>query len=214
MAAKKSMNHCYRKTKVSTSTGLFTFHDEDVYKCKAKQVCAGKGEVLAPLTKQEDREELRAALNLDDDECFQYFLMQGFHFGVDVELCDGEKVGYTTTGERVENLDDFEWLTPFDYSFVETFFIPVAVFDDDYGDALVANGRYEKPNVKGKFICLKPATRDAAAEPLNGETTFPMTPFAAFGLACCFAATTVVLAIAFVLQGKKLKAAKNIRSYE
>ena len=216
MAEEKSMDHCY--SKVKTPTGVFTFHDEEVYKCKARQICEAKGEVLAPLTKQEDREKLRAGLKLDDDECYEYLYMKGYHIGIEVEVCEGEKIGYTSTGEKVDNFDDFEWFTEDDYKFVDTQFIPVSGFEDDFGITMLANGRTNPGVYESNFVCLKPATDDATPEPLLGGSPLPISPITAFSLACCFAATTVGLAIAFVWQTKRLrktlKEAESIRNCE
>ena len=201
MTEEKSMDHCY--SKVKTSTGVFTFHDEDVYKCKAKQICAAKGEVLAPLTKREDRDKLRAGLKLDDDECNDYLFMQSFHTGIEVEVCEGENIGYTLTGEKIDNFDDFEWLADDDYKYVDTLFLPVSAFEDDLTADIVANGRSSQVTYKTKFICLKPTSDDATAEPLLGGSPLPISPITAFSLACCFAATTVGLVIAFIWQTKR-----------
>ena len=202
MTEKKSMDHCY--SKVKTPTGVFTFHDESVLRCKAKQICAAKGEVLAPLTKQEDRVKLRKGLKLDDEECYKYLDLESFHDGTEIEVCDGKPVGYTPTGEKVDNLDDYidMWFTTEDtFKFVDTIFIPVESkgLIDDSGIAMLANGRDEKAEYESKFICMKPAAPKSSSEALASEFVYPFS----FYVACCLAISTIGLAIAFFREKRR-----------
>ena len=203
MTAKKSMAHCY--SKVKTQTGVFTFHDEKAYECKAKQICAAKGEILAPLTKQEDREKLRAGLKLDNGKCFQHLLGKNFHHGIDVEICDGKPIWYTSAGEKVDNIDEyFNYMSLGEITkFADVEFIPVSIFED--GTSMFANEVARKVHSEKSFICMKPASTDTAAEPLYGDSPFPVSFIVICCLACCFAISTVGFAVAYFREKRHVK---------
>ena len=59
------MSEC--KTSVTTTTGTFTFHNDGVPRCKAKLLCAQKGEILAPFTNQADVDAVYGLQNWDCD---------------------------------------------------------------------------------------------------------------------------------------------------
>ena len=103
MTAKNYVPLLQKKNKVKTSTETFTFHEENVNKCKAQQICEEKGDVLAPLTKNSDRKQIREALKFDDDACYDFWLGKRFHIGIDFEVCYGELYPSTTTGEKIRS---------------------------------------------------------------------------------------------------------------
>ena len=210
MSSKNSMSHCYKKTKVKTPTGIFTLHKEEVNKCKAKQICAEKGEVLAPLTNHSDRKIIRKALKFDDDECNEFWLGKEFHIGIDFEVCDGEVYPSTTTGEKISNdLNNFaNWqmvqLLP-DSKAIDTNFVPVSPFDDDMKDGMtmIAWGQDYHRNAKLRFACLKPAESKTTSESIIGDSMLPKTLIVASCLAFCFAVSTVGFVLAYVKQKRR-----------
>ena len=67
---------------VTTSTGVFTFHDEQVFKGEAKLKCQQKGEILAPVTNQKDMVALRDAF--DPVNCPLHRSTATYHMGLDL----------------------------------------------------------------------------------------------------------------------------------
>ena len=51
------------KTEVTTKSGRFTFYNESVPRCQAKLKCLERGEILAPITNQEDLDAIRGIMN-------------------------------------------------------------------------------------------------------------------------------------------------------
>ena len=183
MTGKKTLNRCYKKRKVKTSTGVFTFHEEEVKKCKAKRICAEKGEVLAPLTKHRDRKRIQKALKFDDDECFEFWLGKRFHIGIDYDVCaDEEFYPITTTGEKIssklEKNFQFVSLIP-NNKVIDTSFVPVSPFYNDMRDnmSMVAFGNYVPSSEKYSFACLKPTEAKTTSESLVSDSSFPMPCF-------------------------------------
>ena len=200
------MSHCYKTTEVKTSTGTFTLHKEEVNKCKAKQICEDKGEVLAPLTKHSDRLQIKQALKFDDDQCNEFWLGKRLHIGIDFEVCDGELYPSTTTGEKISSdlKKNFQMvnLNP-NYKAIDTSFVPVSPFNFHQVDdmTMVAWGQAYHNSGKYSFVCLKPAK--STSEPLLSDSPFPKTLFASVGLAFCFAVSTVGLLVAYIKQKRQ-----------
>ena len=207
------MSNCYKKNKVTTSTGTFTFHEEKVNKCKAKQICEEQGEVLAPLTKNSDRKQIREALKFDDDACYDFWLGKRFHIGIDVEVCEGELYPSTTTGEKIssdleKNFQMVNFLPNF--KAVDTSFVPVSPFGSQRldGMTMIAWGQSKHSSAKYSFACLKPA--ESTPEQLLSDSPFSKTLFAAFGLALCFAVSTVGFILAYIKQKKEATKYKQL----
>ena len=200
MTRKKPLNRCYKKRKVKTSTGVFTFHEEEVIKYKAKQICEENGEVLAPLTKHRDRKRIKKALKFDDDECYNFWFGKRFHIGIDFEVYDNEEFyPITTTGEKIssklEKNFQFVSLIP-NNKVIDTSFVPVSPFYDDMRDnmTMVAWGNYIPSNANYSFACLKPAEPKTTCEPLVVDSSFPITLFGGM----CFAITTIGLILLII----------------
>ena len=195
------MSRCYKTTTVKTSTGTFTLHKEKVNKCKARQICEEKGEVLAPLTKHSDRLQIRKALKFDDNECNEFWLAQELHIGIDVEVCEGELYPSTTTGEKISSdLDkNFQMvnLLP-EFNAVDTSFVPVSPFGSNQVDdmTMIAWGQSKHNSAKLPFACLKPAK--STSEPILTDTLFPKTLFSSSGLAFCFAVSSIGVIFAYI----------------
>ena len=212
------MSSCYKKTVVKTSTGTFTLHKEEVNKCKAKQICEEKGEVLAPLTKHSDRLQIKKALKFDDDECNEFWLGKELHIGIDYEVCDGEVYPSTTTGEKISSdlKTNFQFvnLNP-NYKAIDTGFIPVSPFSFAQVDdmTMIAWGQAYHNSAKLSFACLKPAK--STSEPLLSDSPFPKTLFASVGLAFCFAVSTVGMIFAYIkLKRQATKYKQQLMEYK
>ena len=77
-------------TQVTTSTGVFTFHDELVLKGEARRKCKEKGELLAPVTNYEDSQALLKAF--DPDNCAFHRYYGFYHIGLDLYSYKNELV--------------------------------------------------------------------------------------------------------------------------
>ena len=187
MTRKKRLNRCYKKRKVKTSTEVFTFHEKEVIKYKAKQICEAKGEVLASLTKHRDRKKIKKALKFDDDGCYDFWLGERLHIGIDFEVYDNEEFyPITTKGEKLSSdLDktfDFVVNNPID-KFINTFFVPLPPYYYDMKDnmSMTALGYHNRSNKKYSFLCLNPAGLETTCEPLLSDSPFCKTLFATSG---------------------------------
>ena len=192
------MDRCF--SKVKTSTGTYTFHNEKVHKCKAKQNCYAKGETLAPLTKHAERLKVLEGVKVDDAECKEYLNGELFHHGVDFEVCEGKPVGYSSTGEQITDIDEYFTLinTGETYKHLDAQFYPVSPFEDA-GWSMLANGRSYVANYEARYICMKPA---AEAEAIVGQSKIPAS-FVVLGcLVCAFFVSAVGLAVAY-FKGKR-----------
>ena len=194
------MNRCF--SKVKTPTGTYTFHNEKVHKCKAKQNCYSKGEILAPLTDRAERYKILEGLKVDDAECEDYLYGEFFHHGVDLEVCEGKPVGYSSTGEQITDIDEYFTMinTGETYKHLDAQFYPVSPFED--GPSMLLNGRDDVANYQAMYICMKPA---AEAEPIVGQSALPIS-FVVLGcLACAFVVSAIGLAIAYFKGKRSLK---------
>ena len=76
-------------TTVTTPTGVFTYHKDEVTYCEAKERCAEKGEVLAPLTNYDDVDALRGVADYENPNCPFHHGANGhgaydYHIGLDI----------------------------------------------------------------------------------------------------------------------------------
>ena len=78
-------------TTVTTPTGKFTYHDETVSYCEAKEKCAEKGEILAPLTNFDDVDALRSVADRYNKSCQFHYGSHDYHIGLDVSWCGGKQ---------------------------------------------------------------------------------------------------------------------------
>ena len=76
-------------TSVTTKSGTFSFHTEEVPSCKAKKICASLGRILAPITNIEDRNAIHS---ITDQKCgiFKGRRFDTYHVGLDNIVCDNE----------------------------------------------------------------------------------------------------------------------------
>ena len=77
-------------TQVKTSTGVFTFFDEDVTKGEAIEKCKIINQILAPVTNNEDAQALLKAY--DPDNCPIHKSWKNYHVGLDLFTFDDKVV--------------------------------------------------------------------------------------------------------------------------
>ena len=84
-------------TSITTKSGTFTFHTEQVPSCKAKKICASLGRILAPITNVEDRDAIQ---NITNQRCgmFRNRGINLYHVGLDNIVCDNEVDRVFTNG--------------------------------------------------------------------------------------------------------------------
>ena len=75
-------------TNTTTSSGTFLFSKGHMTRCEAKKFCREKGGVLAPITTQEDKD---AVLEMINPECFEHYLDNMYHIGLDVYNCGDQQ---------------------------------------------------------------------------------------------------------------------------
>ena len=75
------------RTQVVTSTGKFTFHKEKLSMCEAKKFCAGKGEILAPITNEEDFAAVHKLLRAGCHEGCWLCERESYFIGLDITPC-------------------------------------------------------------------------------------------------------------------------------
>ena len=71
-------------TTVTTPTGIFTYYKDEVTYCEAKERCAEKGEVLAPLTNYEDVDALRGVADFQNPNCPFHHGAYDYYIGLDI----------------------------------------------------------------------------------------------------------------------------------
>ena len=76
-------------TTVTTPTGVFTYYKDEVTYCEAKERCAEKGEVLAPLTNYDDVDALRGVADYENPNCLFHYgeYDYDYHIGLDISKC-------------------------------------------------------------------------------------------------------------------------------
>ena len=84
-------------TSITTKSGTFSFHTEEVPSCKAKKICASLGRILAPITNAEDRNAIHG---ITSQKCgiFKGRLFDTYHVGLDNIVCDNETHRVFTNG--------------------------------------------------------------------------------------------------------------------
>ena len=84
-------------TSVTTKSGTFSFHTEEVPSCKAKKICASMGRILAPITNEEDRNAIHS---ITSQKCgiFKGRRYDAYHVGLDNIVCDNETHRVFTNG--------------------------------------------------------------------------------------------------------------------
>ena len=75
-------------TNTTTSSGTFLFSKGHMTRCEAKKFCREKGGVLAPITTQKDKD---AVLEMINPECFEHYLDNMYHIGLDVHNCGDQQ---------------------------------------------------------------------------------------------------------------------------
>ena len=161
------MVNCVKK--VTTSSGTFTFFDEEVQKCEARKKCEEKGQILAPILNAEDATALQAVC--DETACEFHNHFRPYHIGLDIltSKCGNKPEKVFTNGvrfdEAVHGKIYREIKAPFQ-------FCRHAVFNGhlDIGTTplTIAISR-RKCADKYRYICLKPV--DEGASPLLSENS-------------------------------------------
>ena len=76
----------YCKKKVTTSSGTFYAHNTKRYKCGAERYCKDRGQILAPITTQEDKDAITEML----EDCGGKNILQSYNTGLEINMCGGK----------------------------------------------------------------------------------------------------------------------------
>ena len=80
---------------IKTSSGTFTVYNQLLDKCAATKFCQRKGQILAPIVSQEDKDAITKLLNPD---CKIHQGVRHYHIGLDVTPCGGSQDRVFTNG--------------------------------------------------------------------------------------------------------------------
>ena len=151
------MSSCERS--VTTETGTFTFRNEELTKCQAKEACKRDGQILAAVTNSRDLEALNGLADSYNKTCGIAF--HTYHIGLDIEKCGGVETRLFTN-DVLYNKNEHDHL--YEWHEHPTKDINVAVYYPILKKMFIGKSYHGKG--KRKFVCLKPA---GSAEPLTGE---------------------------------------------
>ena len=84
---------------VTTSSGTFSFSEKQMTRCEAKKYCRERGQILAPITTQEDKD---AVLTMFNDKCFNHYSESFYHIGLDVFPCGDTQERVFTNGVKYD----------------------------------------------------------------------------------------------------------------
>ena len=158
-------------TQVATPTGKFTFHKEKLSMCEAKKFCAGKGEILAPITNEEDFAAVHKTLRAGYHEGCWLYDRESYFTGLDITPCGKGKQDRVFTNGVVWDRSVHGKLY-FDH--INSWYKPcvfAAVLPDWHQPALgLWFDCYQ--DVKS-FICLKPAdpTKVISSDSCNSSSS-------------------------------------------
>ena len=82
---------------VTTSSGTFSFSKERMTRCEAKKYCRERGQILAPITTQEDKD---AVLSMFHHTCLNNYKESFYHIGLDVYPCGATQERIFTNGVK------------------------------------------------------------------------------------------------------------------
>ena len=145
-------------TSITTTSGTFTFYEQNVPKCEAEQICQSKGHILAPITNMEDR---KAIEKIGGQECgiFREFV-QGYHVGLDIKTCGNKFTKVFSNGVKYNKTlhDKLYYFYP-----IKKFDCLTALYPPGYGadEQIVVVAKYNNcKDYSRRFICLDPAKPD------------------------------------------------------
>ena len=141
---------------ITTSSGTFSFSEKEMTRCEAKKYCRDKGQILAPIMTQEDKD---AVLEMLDPNCVDYFSETFYHIGLDVYPCGDKQYRVFTNG--VEYKKDVHGHIYDDFSNVDDK-CPFAYVDSTDENPVTIGA---KPNCypqKQRALCLDQSTASAS----------------------------------------------------
>ena len=80
---------------ITTSSGTFSISDEKMTRCEAKKYCRDKGQILAPITTQKDKD---AVVKMINPYCLSNNGEGFLHIGLDVFPCGDKQYRVFTNG--------------------------------------------------------------------------------------------------------------------
>ena len=84
---------------VTTSSGTFSYSERQMTRCEAKKYCRERGQILAPITTQEDKD---AVLTMFNEKCFNHYTESFYHIGLDVFPCGDTQERVFTNGVKYD----------------------------------------------------------------------------------------------------------------
>ena len=146
---------------VTTPTGTFTYFSKEVTSCQAKIECAKRGQILAPITNEQDRDALRSIAKLEDPTCKFHYGYKKYHIGLDIKKC-GDRIHRIFSNNVVYNKTLhgglYRWNGNKSKDTNRATYTP-------YKQMLFVVTDYAMDD-KRRFICLKPNTNSSTAEPI------------------------------------------------
>ena len=144
---------------IKTSSGTFTVYNQLLDKCAATKFCQRKGQILAPIVSQEDKDAITKLLNPD---CEIHQGVRHYHIGLDVTPCGNTQDKVFSNGVIYDK--DIHGHLYDDFSTPKTK-CPLAYIHFLYTtNRLIIGGKNGCRQQKMKFICLDRST--ATAQPI------------------------------------------------
>ena len=154
------MSSCDRS--VTTATGTFTFRNELLTKCQAKEACLRDGQILASVTSSRDLQALNDLAGSYDGGCGIGFYT--YHIGLDVKKCGEVETRLFTNNvlyDKSEHDRLYEWHGD------PTKDINVAIYYPMFKKMYIVKSSHGKG--KRKFVCLKPNSTSGHSARLLSE---------------------------------------------
>ena len=147
---------------VFTATGKFTFHNEQVWICEAKKICAKNDEILAPITNKQDYDAIMKVAKMGNHpNCPFHYGDHTYFIGLDITTCGrGKQERVFTNGvawdEDVHGkLYDDSWhIKKYNCAFAQLASWGTKPWLDFWGESC-----HQKTN---RFLCLKPSDAPVA----------------------------------------------------
>ena len=206
MYVKVAMKNC---KVVTTNTGVFTFHEEQVPRGVAKRKCNEEGGILAPVTNYQDSQALMKAF--DPENCpFHRFLIS-YHIGLDLYSYDNELVKVFSNNvlwnntvheslyyDKTKSYYD-QWKS---YSKCPEAFLDIAVSTNK---PLIIQAGNNICDRKRRYVCLKSASNCVSASALVKEYSSDsyQVNLIAFGGMIVFSVVVLIGLIMFHLKSLK-----------
>ena len=149
-------------TSVTTPTGVFTYYDGDVTHCEAKVACIRKGQILAPVTNQQDLDALLSIADSSNASCVFHNAIISYHLGLDIRKCDGIETRVFSNNIIWNQTEHGPLYLERGHKTKDVNTAVIYPFENKMGIVKDYGGRGRR-----RYICLKPSSSSSLAEPLT-----------------------------------------------